>query len=490
VGIFQFRRISAWQAGLLVLAGAAALFFSNGRWIVPVATWLYVVLMLRFTRSQPAGRGFLILVGVSAVINTAAWWGTTSSQPGPLQFVPAGLSIVIALVFLIDRLLAPRLPGWQSTLVFPAAYVLIEWLIQLVSPLGSIGMLGYTQYDNLPLIQIVSLTGVSGLTFLIAWFGALVNYAWEQQFTWQPIRKAVGIYSAVLCLVLIYGGARLVFAAAPQGSVRVAGITLYGRKEVREMDLALAANPAAFSAISAQVQEQAISATLREAAAGAQVVLWHEGAIDIREDPAAFLSQAGAIARQAKIYLIVPLYITYPESHQMDVNKLVMLNPNGQIVLEHVKYGSASLEDIQPGSGRLNTVSTPFGTLSAVICRDLDFPSVVRQAGQNGTDILFAPSFDWYEIDPFHTRYAIFRSVENGVALVRQVADGYSVATDPYGRVVAAMDYFSTSQQVMLAQVPAYHVATVYTALGDWFDVASTMVLAALALHQKAVRCL
>jgi apolipoprotein N-acyltransferase len=485
VGTHFFRKQAGNAVGqdwLVLASGAAVLLFANGRWVVPVATWIYVVCMLRFTRHQPVLRGFVLLASTSAVIYTIAWWGTTSARMTPLQLVPAGLAVLLAFVFLIDRVVASRLAGWWSTLVFPAAYVLFEWLIGLFSPIGSIGMLGYTQYDNLPLIQLASLTGVSGLTFVIAWFGSLVNFAWEQEFAWLSIRKAVLIYSAVICLILVYGGARLAFASNPPGTVRVVGMNLYGRKDVAQMDQALAAHPADFNTLSAPIQQQALNATLREAAAGAQVILWHEGAIDIHEDPSAFLTQAAEAAHRAKIYLVIPLYITYPDSHQMDVNKLVIMDPSGNIVLDHIKFGSANLEDIQPGDGRLKTITTPFGTLSAVICRDLDFPAAIRQAGRNGTDILLAPSFDWYEIDPFHTRYAIFRSIENGVSLVRQAADGYSAATDPYGRVIAAMDYFSSSRQVLLAQVPAHHVATLYAALGEWFDILNAAGLAILIL--------
>ena len=41
--------------------------------------------------------------------------------------------------------------------------------------------LAYTQYGNLPLLQVISLTGAYGVSFLIAWFASVGNRAWEQR---------------------------------------------------------------------------------------------------------------------------------------------------------------------------------------------------------------------------------------------------------------------------------------------------------------------
>jgi apolipoprotein N-acyltransferase len=138
-------------------------------------------------------------------------------------------------------------------------------------------------------------------------------------------------------------------------------------------------------------------------------------------------------------------------------------------VLEHYKYGFNLSEGSLPGDGVLRTVKTPFGTLSGVICWDTDFPATVRQAGRNGTDILMSLANDWREIDPLHGRMAVYRAIENGVSLVRQGNEGLSLATDPYGRVVASMDHFVASERVMVAQVPTHGVVTVYSVIGDLF---------------------
>ena len=37
---------------------------------------------------------------------------------------------------------------------------------------------------------------------------------------------------------------------------------------------------------------------------------------------------------------------------------------------------------------------------------------------------------------------AIFRAIENGMSVIRQADEGLSIATDPYGRILAQTDFF------------------------------------------------
>ena len=210
--------------------------------------------------------------------------------------------------------------------------------------------------------------------------------------------------------------------------------------------------------------------TIREARAGAQIVLWPEGAgVGLEEDEAALVAHGEKVAVEEGIYLAMPLATVYEDPNRLIENKLVVVGPAGDIVLEHLKYGANWSEGSQPGDGILRTFVSPFGTISGVICWDADFPATVRQAGRNGTDILLVPSNDHREIDPLHTHMAVYRAIENGVSLVRQASNGLSMATDSYGRVLGTMDHFAASERVMVAQVPTRGVSTVYSAIGDLF---------------------
>ena len=204
------------------------------------------------------------------------------------------------------------------------------------------------------------------------------------------------------------------------------------------------------------------------------------------EDEAALIARGQEIARQEGIYLAMSLGTVYQDDSPHEV-KLIIADPQGQIALEHYKYGGQSVEGFKPGDGILRTVETPYGTLSGIICWDTNFHKPVLQAGRNGTDILLSTSLEYQAIDPMHAQMATFRAIENGVSLVRVADNGLSIVTDPYGRTVAAVDHFTTSERVIVAQVPSKGVFTLYPIIGDlfgWLAVVGMVAIIVVAVVQ------
>jgi len=107
--------------------------------------------------------------------------------------------------------------------------------------------------------------------------------------------------------------------------------------------------------------------------------------------------------------------------------------------------------------------------VAAAICFDMDFPDLIRRAGLQRADLILAPSSDWREIDPVHTRMALFRGIENGCSVVRQTNKGLSAAADWQGRVLARGDFFQARRHVMVAQVPTRGTSTIYSKVRDLF---------------------
>ena len=218
-----------WSYLWLALGGILGL-FSFGQWAVPLAPWLSFLFFIRFMHSQTPFRGYVILslVGMVSPAVHLVWLDLVPPSMFPIHIV-YGMIIVPAmvnsLIYLADRLIAPRLKGLAATLVFPVTYTAWEFVILTNNPMGTFGALAYTQYSNLPLMQVVSVTGLAGLTFLITWFGASVNWIWERSFAWPAVRRCVALYGTVMALVLLYGGARLVLHESPAGTMRIASFT-------------------------------------------------------------------------------------------------------------------------------------------------------------------------------------------------------------------------------------------------------------------------
>jgi apolipoprotein N-acyltransferase len=442
-------------------------------------------------RSQPVLKGFILAWLTNYVVVSIAWWNILGyGAPLPFFLISMAIStLVVALAFLADRLLVPRLSGFASTLVYPLAVTSIEFLTISMNPLGSFGAQAYTQYNSPVLLQLLSITGMWGITFMMTWLATTFNFAWERSFSWPEIRRGLAIYVAIMLTVIVYGNIRLALFQPQEGTMRVHGIVAVDNRQILpDIMKAKQENWQAFRQLAAESEDRYFEETLREAKGGAQLVVWPENAIWLAaEDEAALLDRGQQIAEQEGIYLAMGYAVIYPEDEQPSEMKLTIADPAGEVVLEHYKYGGHSIEGIKPGDGVLRTVETPFGTLSGIICWDTNFHKPVLQAGRNGTDILLSPSLEFRAIDPMHAQMATFRAIENGVSLVRIADNGLSIVTDPYGRTVATVDHFTTSERVLVAQVPSTSVLTVYSVIGDlfgWLAVAGFVVITIVAVIQ------
>jgi apolipoprotein N-acyltransferase len=289
------------------------------------------------------------------------------------------------------------------------------------------------------------------------------------------VRRCFALYGTVMALVLLFGGARLVLYESPAGTMRIASFTKMDlRGEGAELWPLLRNDRAAFREKTRGFHDRYFSETCRQADAGAQLILWPELAgICASEDEAMLIERGRQLAREKSVYLAMPLFTQHKQ--RPPENKLIVVDPSGEVVMEHYKYGGNVLERSVLGDRVLRTFQTPSATVSGVICWDMDFPGIVSQSGRNGTDILLNPTADWQTASTTHAAMAVFRAIENGVSLVRQADNGLSIVTDPYGRTLAATDHFTASERLMVAQVPTTGVTTVYSIVGDLFGWATVI---------------
>jgi apolipoprotein N-acyltransferase len=476
----QDRRSWLW------LAIAAVLFvFTNGMYRNALAGLLASLFLIRFLRTRKVGAGYVLMMLALMAANIIAWWDLMPHFTTPVRIIFGLMTgLLYTVPFLLDRVLVGRLSGFAATLVFPLANAAFEFLTLWPDPIGTYGSLAYSQFSSVHLTQVASITGMWGVTFLVSWFASTVNWIWEEGVNWPRIRRGVAIFAGVMLLVLGYGVIRLTYFFPEPGSVRIHGIveTDY---TVHTWDTELwplsQADPEAFRAQMLPVYERYLQATVREAQAGAQIVVWPELAVEgLREDVAAVLARAQDIARQEGIYLAVGLGPIDANTGPEGENRLVLIDPHGEILVDYLKYGCTAPNMY---SVEIPTVETPYGTLGAVICCDLDFPYVIRQASRKGVDILLDPSFEPTVGNiTAHSRMASFRAIENGMSIFRPTTQGISLAIDPYGRTLASMDATRVSERVFVVQVPNHRVTTVYSVVGElfgWLAVAGFLVIAA-----------
>jgi apolipoprotein N-acyltransferase len=463
---------------VILLAGTLLVGFSMGRWLAPLAAWIGPVLIMRYYRDHKVWRGYLLIL-VAYILAFLIGFGEMWFFGWGVVLM-SGLAVLYGLLwslpYLADRLMFTRLRGFSSTLVYPLAVTTIEFVNIHTNPVGTWGMTGFTQYGDLPLMQLASVTGMIGITFLMGWFASVVNWAWENRGRGTEILRGLSAFASVLAIVYIFGFLRLNLTPTSETNetVRVAGITARSLESLGMLVFGGAEPDFESPAVRQEMQaiwDAYFDATAREAQAGAKVIVWPElSGVVVPSDEASYIARSQEVARQNGIYLAIPFNIHDPETGQRLENKLLLIDPTGAIVINHFKYGGSIFESSKRGDGILQTVDTPFGVLSGVICYDADYPAVIQQAGQNGTGLLLVPSSDWFELDPVHTNMAVFRAIENGISLVRQAEGSLSIAVDPYGRVLAQTDFFGATDRTLVAQVPVKHVTTIYSLFGRFFE--------------------
>lgn len=474
-------------AYLWLALGAVLYVIGNGRWTIPLAAWLWPIFMLRFARTQTPLQGLVAVTAVFVAGNYIQWFGIVR---GPLSHyitfcVITGIAFIIP--FLVDRLIVSRLQGILAKLVFPLAWVTLEYLNSL-GPNGTWGSLAYTQYGNLPLQQVVSVTGIYGITFLITWLAAVVNSAWEQEFIWLKIRGGAGLYICILVLIFLIGGARLAFFPADAKTVRVASVLFSDSDNIGT--LLPAKGQRHIPPIDKTIK---IMKNLSEKGSylGAKIVNWCEYSLLIHKRyEQTLIDHACKVALKEDIYLLLAMGVFREEPGSRVENKLILVDPSGMVRLQYFKSHPVPREEtpfIVQGERKIPILETPFGKIASVICFDLDFPGYMRQAGQGGADLLLGPSRDWQDLLSTHTQMTTFRAIENGCSFVRCTVKGLTIAVDHQGKTLSAVNYFRTGEHVIISDVPMRGVTTIYSKIGDlfaWLCCVAFTVIILLALHR------
>lgn len=452
-----------WLAGAILFQGLAG--FDRP---VALAAWIAPILLLRFVRLQPAGRGLLAAWAATAGVDAVVLNGVVPMPAGAYAVFVAGFALAAILPLAVDRVSVRRLPDWAGTLVFPCALVSVQGLFSF-GPFASWGSLGYSQTGNLALMQTAAVAGLWGTAFLIGWTAAAINLALERGLA--RAGRVLAAVGAVGLAVLLAGEIRL--ATPPGATVRVAGLT--PRFQAVLLDKAVAGQMSpdedrAFHAAYAAARDDLLARTAREAQAGAKIVFWSEAALHVlKPDEAGLIAAGRALAAKHGIYLGLSTATWTPKAAKPLETKLTMITPQGGIgwvyLKSHPVPGTEAAQSV-PAAGVLPHLDTPYGRISAVICFDADSPGLVAQAGRLGADILLVPGNDWPAITPLHTAMASVRAIEQGVNLVRQTK-GYAAAFDAFGRPLAGAPV-DPAAPTLVVQVPVKGVRTPYAAAGDW----------------------
>jgi apolipoprotein N-acyltransferase len=480
---------------------------TSPKWGIALAPWLAYTAMIRFFRQNELGKSIWLGWGVSYLAALIASWEVVP-VPFPILLIFSLVSTGLLLIpYVLDRWLHRKFSGWHSTLVFPTAMVLMDFLASKGGG-GTWGNIAYLQFSNNYLMQLASVTGIWGISFMVYWFASTVNHVYETSLRKQFAKTPLVLYGSTLLLVLSFGFIRVLTSDPEVPKIRMAGITVENiailetvhacntgetikipttahqsdselAKAMRSMESFVAyPNDPKFAPVFKEIDaimEKLWESSRQAVKQGAKVLVWTEGIVNaIKSDESKYIEAAKEFAGENQIWLFYPMATIIPgeitPGKPFIENKVLTIDPSGQVVNTYFKnIPVGGVEPSFPGDGTVPIIPTPFADISPVICYDADFPQLLQQVGQQSTEVLVVPSGDWHAIAPIHSYMAVVRAIENGVSILRPVSKGLTLAADKYGRIIAEDNYFEDDQHLLVADIPVKKSTTIYSIIGDLF---------------------
>lgn len=388
--------------------------------------------------------------------------------------------------------------GIPVVLSFPLIWVGLEYVRSFLLTGFPWASLGYSQYRILPLIQVADLTGVYGISFLVALANAvayllLKRFAGKGEASAYAFRSAV-VFFLVLAAVLVYGTVRM---RVPETGEPVRVSLIQGN-----IDQGIKWDPAFMEATIAIYERL----TREAAAAGTDLVVWPESAAPFffqDESPESLRIRALARSIKGSLLLGSPAYEDGRERRRY-FNSAFMVSSQGEVLgrsdkVHLVPFGEyvplakllpfvhklvAGVGDFSPGES-FTPLDGPKGKVGVLVCFEGIFPEISRRYVREGAGMLVNITNDaWYgrSSAPYqHLSMAVLRAVENRVPLVRAANTGITAIIDRNGRISQSTGLFR--EAYLNGVVRPGGGGSVYTRFGDVFAIICLAASAVIAVE-------
>ncbi len=350
-----------------------------------------------------------------------------------------------------------------------AVGVVVEWADFNLLPMWGTAQCFARVWSACPeAIQVVSLTGVTGMVFLLLTSQALVV---KLALVPTSRKRTAAALAALLGVVLIWGMVR--WHRKPAATIRVAAIGWLSQ-DFDRLGYWGAPNKL-FNELYAPLVRQA-------AAQGVSLVVSPEVGFWLwRNDRPAMFERYAKLARSAKIALAVG----YFDKHRND-NRIAFFGPDGKLRGEYRKtHLIAFFENYRAGDGELVVFDHGGVSVGGMICQDDNFTDLARAHGQQAVQVVAVPTNDWQQVKDYHFENSIFRTVENDYGIVRAASNGISAIVSARGEILASCDHFERGPEVIVADLPVYGGRTIYSRLGAWLPACSALGLLATVIVRR-----
>jgi len=495
---------------LLALASGIALALAYPSSNIPLLGWIAPAVLIVAVLGARTRSAFLLglLQGAAYFGLSLPWFYTVMRHYGPLPAIQAGA--VFALVALVLSLfhaafaagiawLGKSSPG-KACLAAPFLWVAMEFATMHMPAIGfPWNLLGYVAAGNPVFVQLTAITGIFGLSLIVAGYSALAARVFLQMSQRkQSGMKAWIVVNSLLIMIAILGPRYV-----PQAPADHIAHLVQTNFPVSN------GFPSDWMQTHAAEMDQLEHISIGAAQKNSGVVVWPEVPAPFSLQDGNFHTRALRIARGAGSGFLVGVIDWKPLGNGQlgATNSAALLGPNGSLDFiydkihlvpfsEYVPWRNwfffardltSLVGDFQPGS-KYKVGNISGGPFSAYICYEAIFPNEVRRFTLAGAQLFINISDDgWFGgsgAPAQHLAMARVRAVENRRWLLRDTNDGITVSVDPYGRIVAQLP--SNIRAELDAPYAFRADLTPYARWGDWLP--WLCVLAALVLVLMAAR--
>ena len=497
------------------LAGALLLTFAFPLPDVGALAWVGLVPVLVVALTSTPRRAFRVgyLTGLFHALALLRWMVGTIHQYGGIPWIAAVAALALLCLYLGFYLgaFAWGISRWRRGGLFflffaPLFWVALEFLRTYAVTGFPWGLLGYTQHQNLTLIQLVDITGVYGVSFLVV----MVNAACALLVCAIAERvrggRATGLGEAMAALVVAgvlvggahyYGAVRLVAVEAVQkrsptlsvaviqgnidqavkwdSAYQLATVGTYARLSTEAAssspDLVVWPETAAPFYYQNPVNRRLSQVLNSGLPAGDSDWILGAPAAERSAEGWSYFNRAFAVDSQG-----TPIG-SYDKVHLVPFGEYIPF----QNLLFFVKRLVASAGDFTPGT-KGDTLKSGRWNVGVQICFESIFPELSAASVRSGATLLVNLTNDaWFGRSgaPYqHFQMARFRAVETRRSLARSANTGISGFVAPSGRVQGTTPLYEEAWRV--AELPVLTLTSAYVQFGDlfaWICVLLTMLL-------------
>lgn len=436
-----------------LIAATALLYFGTGPDPIPALSWL-APLPILLLAPRASARATLLVAFAAGFLGTANSWAYflgSDSIPLPMvAVIVLGSSVLLMLSVAVFRASVLRGRPLTAALAAPAVWVTGLYLVSSTSPVGVMGTFATTQADQPVVLRIAAITGAWGVEYLVLLVPAVVAALLAPGIAAGSRLRTGAVAGLLLVAALGYG---LIRPGSAEPTLRVAAIAKTDNHWATEV-----LSPDGKGILQSYVDQ---IATLP---GGVRLVVLPEAVFTVDEASTEALVRPlrdAAVAKGADV--VVGAIVKQARGGRY--NAVFGVPSDGRPAAVFHKWHVGDSPGTVPG----DELARLPGGVGLQNCMDVNFPSPSRDYALLGTPLIAVPADD-EDVDGWqHSRTALLRGVENGMAMAWAATDGRTIVTDPWGTVLAEDRTGGKPFAVAVAEVPGGTGPTPYSRFGDWF---------------------